>query len=148
MKQLGIAFLCIVLAAPALGQTLVATHTIRAQSVLTSADLRLVEGNTVGAVTAIEDALGLETRVTLYAGRPVRIGDLGAPAIIERNQLVTLTYKSGGLQIMADGRALGRAGIGDVVRVMNLGSRQTVSGLVRADGSIVVGSTGSSALTN
>jgi flagellar basal body P-ring formation protein FlgA len=49
---------------------------------------------------------------------------------------------------MADGRALGRAGIGDVVRVMNLGSRQTVSGLVLADGSIVVGSTGSSALTN
>lgn len=148
MKSVLATILICLLASPVLAQTLVATHTIRAQSVLTAADVQLIEGSVPGAVVAVEDALGLETRVTLYAGRPVRMGDLGEPAIVERNQLVTLTYRSSGLEILADGRSLGRASVGDMLRVMNLGSRQTVSGLVQADGSVVVGSSGSTNLTN
>ena len=34
---------------------------------------------------------------------------------------------------------MGRAGIGDSLRVMNLNSRSTVTGIVQADGTVAVG---------
>jgi flagella basal body P-ring formation protein FlgA len=50
-----------------------------------------------------------------------------------------MSYASGPLRIVTDGRALDRAGAGEFVRVMNLTSKQTVTGVVAADGSIEVG---------
>ena len=70
---------------------------------------------------------------------PLRPEDLGAPALVERNQIVSLVYRSGGLVILADGRALARGAEGDVIRVMNLASKTTVSGRVGPDGRILVG---------
>jgi flagella basal body P-ring formation protein FlgA len=78
----------------------------------------------------------------------VRSGEVGPPALVERNQVVALIYKGGGLVISAEGRSLGRAGVGEIIRVMNLTSRQTVSGLVLADGTVVVGTTSQTTLTN
>lgn len=131
---------CILLASPppVFAQTVIAARTIRAQSVLTPDDVRLIEDEHPGAFDAIEELVGLEARVALYAGRPIRPGEVGPPAIIERNQIVTLLFQQSGLEIIAEGRALGRAGADDWLRVMNLASRQTVSGRVRADGIIIV----------
>jgi flagella basal body P-ring formation protein FlgA len=84
-------------------------------------------------------AVGMEARVAIYAGRPVRAQDLGAPALVERNQLVPLIYLSGGLAISTEGRALARGAAGEVIRVMNLSSRNTVNGRVGPDGAIYVG---------
>ena len=50
-----------------------------------------------------------------------------------------MSYASGPLRIVTDGRALDRAAAGELVRVMNLASKQTVTGMVAADGSIEVG---------
>jgi len=77
--------------------------------------------------------------VVLYPGRPILSGDLGAPAVVERNQTVTLIYRQGSLLIATDARALGRAGVGDMLRVMNLASRSTVSGQVDEAGRVIVG---------
>lgn len=71
-------------------------------------------------------------------GRPLRPGDIGPPAIIERNDLVTLIFRQGGLTIAAEGRSLGRGSVGEAVRVMNLSSRTTVTGRVKQDGSVEV----------
>jgi len=76
--------------------------------------------------------------VVLYAGRPIRPGDVGPPALIERNQIVTLHYRSGPLTIAAEARALGRAAAGEEVRVMNLASRSTVTGTVTETGGVVI----------
>ena len=127
---------------PAGADSLVATHTIRAQTVLTATDFALVEAEIPGALTDPGDAIGLEARVTLYAGRPIAAADVGAAALIERNQTVTLVFISGGLSILTEGRALDRGGPGDVIKVMNLTSRTTVSGTVSADGSVIVNSFG------
>jgi flagella basal body P-ring formation protein FlgA len=48
-------------------------------------------------------------------------------------------FNAGALSITTDGRALDRAGVGELLRVMNLASRQIVTGSVAADGSIEVG---------
>jgi hypothetical protein len=71
--------------------------------------------------------------------RPVRAADLGPPAVVERNQIVGLAYRSGGLAILTEGRALARGGVGDVIRVMNLASRATVTGTIGPDGLVAVG---------
>lgn len=130
-------------ATPGAADTIVAAHTIRAQAILSAADVVVVPGSIVGAYTAIDEIVGQEARVAIYAGRPVRHEEVGPPAVIERNQIVTLIYASPTLNIVAEGRALGRAGVGDLLKVMNLTSRQTVTGAVRKDGTVSVSPTAS-----
>jgi len=111
-------------------RTVVAARPIRAKAVIDAADLTVTPGATPGALSQPSEAVGMEARVAIYAGWPVRGADLAPPAVVELNALVTLMFSSGGLSIQTDGRALGRAGVGERVRVMNLDSRATVTGLV------------------
>lgn len=122
------------LAGPVAADTLIAARTIPAQAVIGPADIALRGETTPGALSDPVLAVGMEARVALYAGRPIRPGDLGPPAVVERNQLVTLIYEGNGLAISTEGRALGRAGPGDVIQVMNLSSRMTVTAQIAADG--------------
>lgn len=131
--------ICLSLAQPGLAETLVASRTIRSQAVLGPADVALIAAEVPGALDRPEAAIGLEARVMLYAGRPIRAADLGPPALVERNQIVLLEYRNGTLSLTAEGRALGRAGAGEAVRVMNLASRGTVRGVVAEDGRVRVG---------
>ncbi|ALG88977.1 MULTISPECIES: flagellar basal body P-ring formation chaperone FlgA [Actibacterium] len=131
--------LLLLLAAPAGADTLVAARTIRAMAILGPQDLALIAAPVPGALTRPEEVIGMESRVILYAGRPIRPGDIGPPAIVERNQIVLLHYRQSGLSITTEGRALGRAGAGDVVRVMNLASRTSVTGRVSETGEVFVG---------
>ena len=147
MKSLFLLFL-LVSAAPAQAQSVIAARTLRAQTVISAQDVTLSEATIPGAYTALDEVIGLETRVALYAERPVRSGEVGPPALVERNQIVPLIYQTGSLLIQAEGRALDRAGIGETIRVMNLASRQTVSGRIRADGTIAVGSATTTFLAN
>lgn len=128
-------------------ETLVAARTIRSQAILGPGDVAVIDKSVPGALTDAAEVVGLEARVVLYAGRPIRPGDVGPAAIVERNQIVTLIYRQGALSILADARALGRAGVGDAVRVMNLASRSTVTGIVRGDGTVTVGGPDRSGMT-
>lgn len=119
-------------------QTLLASRTIRAQALIGPEDIALSPDSVPGALSDPTQALGLEARVVLYAGRPIRPGDLGPPAVIDRNQIVALRYNVGRLVITTEGRALGRAGVGETVRVMNLDSRTTVTGRVSPEGNVDV----------
>lgn len=136
MKLLVAALL---MAQPAFADSVVATRTIRAQAVIAPDDLTLVAAEVPDALTTIAQAIGLEARVTIYAGRPLRLSDLGSATLVERNQVVPLIYLAGELAIATEGRALGRGGEGEVIRVINLASRSTVSGRVGPDGAVYVG---------
>jgi len=123
-----------------------AARTLRARTILTAADVVLQKSAVQGPVSDISQVVGLEARVVIYQGRPISLSDVGPAAIIDRNQIVTLVYSNGPLLIRADGRSLGRAGIGDSIKVMNLTSRKTVRGIVDTTGAVVVG-TGLAGLT-
>lgn len=127
------------LPASAMADSVVATRTIRAQSVIAAQDVAMVPAEITGALTATDAAVGLEAKVTLFAGRPVRAADLAAPALIQRNQVVPVVYQVAGLTIRTDGRALERGGAGAVIKVMNLASHLTVQGAISPDGSVRVG---------
>jgi flagellar basal body P-ring formation protein FlgA len=139
MRAAGLLVLACLAAQAAEAQTVVPVRPIRAQTVIGPADVALEEHATPGALTAIEQAVGREARETLYPGRPVLAAQVGAPAVIERNQVVRMRFAEGALSIATEGRALDRGAVGDSIRVMNLSSRQIVTGQVAEDGSIEVG---------
>lgn len=124
--------------APVAAESVVAARNIRAHEVLSEDDVRLSEQAQQGAARRIQDVVGLETRSTIYAGRPVAVADLAPPAIVERNETVRLNYHNAGLAIATVGRSLDRAAAGESVRVLNLSSRDTVTGIVMIDGSVSV----------
>ena len=132
-------FVAMLAAGAVLAQSVTTVRVVRSQTVLQAEDLVLAQASVPGGIAAIEAAVGQEAKVALYPGRPILDGQIGAPALVERNQVVRMSYASGPLRIVTDGRVLDRAGAGEPVRVMNLTSRQTVSGTVAADGSIEVG---------
>ncbi|MEM6557870.1 MAG: flagellar basal body P-ring formation chaperone FlgA [Pseudomonadota bacterium] len=84
------------------------------------------------------DLLGREVRRTVYAGQSIRPQDTRSARLVKRNQLVTLKYMKGPLEISLTGRALGEAGENESATVLNLESRQVVEGIVQAGGWIWV----------
>jgi flagella basal body P-ring formation protein FlgA len=132
--------LLLLLANPALADSLVAARTLRAHSVLAPDDMVLVAADLPGALTSPDLAVGQETRVAIYAGRPILATALGPAALVERNQTVLLIYRSAGLTISTEGRALDRGAEGARIKVMNLASKSTVTGVIGPGGVVHVGS--------
>ena len=117
---------------------LIALRTIRATALIGPDDIGPASAPIPGGLHDPGTVIGQEARVIIHAGRPIRPGDIGPPALVERNGSVDLLFRHGTLTIRAEGRALGRAGAGDTVRVMNLASRNTVTGRVLPDGTVQV----------
>lgn len=130
--------ICSCFSTQAFSETLLASRTLPARTIISEADLTVIAGETPGAATSITDVLGKETRATIYSGHPVFLSTLSEPAVIERNQFATLVYQIGGLTISAEGRAMERGAAGELVRVMNLSSRTIVQGVVQQDATISV----------
>lgn len=131
-------FIALFLGTQSLADTVVPAHTIRAQTRISATDLLVREVDVAGAFSDPLDVIGQETKVSLYAGRPIRAADIGPPALVQRNQLVTLNYKKGSLVIKAEARALGRAAAGEHIQVMNLSSKTTLVAKVLPDGTLQV----------
>lgn len=135
-----LALTCLLLACgQAMAEIVVPTRTIRANEPLLLDDFELRPGELNGVVNTLSFLEGLESRVPLYVGRPIRLQDVGPPALVNRNEIVVLVFASRGLEIRTDGRALSRGALGDRVRVMNLASRSTLFGTVAEDGTVYVG---------
>lgn len=137
MRLLSVA-LFLALGTPALAEILVPARTIRPKEIIGAQDLVPKSADVPGAVTQADEVIGQEARVALYPGRPIRFADIGPPAIVDRNDVVPLIFTRGGLTIVTEGRAMGRGATGEIIRVMNLSSRSTVTGRIRSDGSIEV----------
>ena len=93
----------------------------------------------VGADAATRDrAVGMQARRQLRAGQAVRAADLAKPDLVQRDQNVTLIYEAVGLYLTVRGKALENGTEGDVVNVMNLQSKRTVSGTVTGRGQVSI----------
>ncbi|HEV7409309.1 MAG TPA: flagellar basal body P-ring formation chaperone FlgA, partial [Bradyrhizobium sp.] len=75
-----------------------------------------------------DGAVGMQARRQLRAGQALRVTDLAKPDLVTRDQNVTLIYESSGLYLTIRGKALEGGTEGDVVNVLNLQSKRTVSG--------------------
>jgi flagella basal body P-ring formation protein FlgA len=89
-------------------------------------------------VAGRDGAVGMQARRQLRAGQALRVGDLTKPDLVTRDQNVTLIYESSGLYLTIRGKALEGGSEGDVVNVLNLQSKRTVSGIVVGRGQVSV----------
>lgn len=128
------ALILILITGTASADTVVTTRTLPATSLIGPDDVALRDQVIPGAAKHLKDVIGMETKVALYSGRPIAIADLRFPAIVERNQVISLIYQTGSLHIKTEGRALDRAGPGDLIPIMNLASRNTIIARIGMDG--------------
>jgi flagellar basal body P-ring formation protein FlgA len=75
-------------------------------------------------------AVGMQMRRQLRAGQALRTADLAKPDLVQRDDNVTLIYETSGIYLTIRGKALDGGTEGDVVSVLNLQSKRTVSGVV------------------
>ncbi|HPE46802.1 MAG TPA: flagellar basal body P-ring formation chaperone FlgA [Hyphomonas sp.] len=109
----------------------IASDVIRAGDRVTLANVTTEEGDTVSAENPL---IGQEVRRTVYKGQAITPDNTRAPMLVKRNQVVTLKYINGALEITTTGRALGEAGLNETVTVLNQSSKQTVQGVVQESG--------------
>ncbi len=81
---------------------------------------------------------GREVRRTVYSGQTISASNTRPARIVERNQIVTLKYVSGPMEITASGRAMSAAALNESVRVLNTTSRNMIQGTVQEGGWVLV----------
>jgi flagellar basal body P-ring formation protein FlgA len=89
-------------------------------------------------VASRDRAVGMQARKQMRTGQALRSADLAKPDLVTRDQNVTLIYDSSGLYLTIRGKALEGGTEGDVVNVLNLQSKRTVSGVVVGRGQVSV----------
>jgi flagellar basal body P-ring formation protein FlgA len=83
-------------------------------------------------------AVGMQARHAMRTGQALRVADLAKPDLVQRDQNVTLIYQSAGLYLTIRGKSLDNGTEGDVVSVVNLQSKRTVSGTVIGRGQVSI----------
>jgi flagella basal body P-ring formation protein FlgA len=91
-----------------------------------------------GEAASRDRALGMQMRRAIRAGQPLKTADLAKPDLVQRDQTVTLIFESAGLYLTVRGKALENGTEGDVVNVLNLQSKRTVSGTVIGRGQVAI----------
>lgn len=95
---------------------------------------------TIGRSTVIDinSIIGKTPRRYLQSGKPMRIADLRLPVLVTKGKLVMLTLQNKHMLITAQGRALENGAKGEVIRVANTRSRQTVQGVVTGTNRVTI----------
>jgi flagellar basal body P-ring formation protein FlgA len=90
------------------------------------------------AIADIHAAAGLAARHALRPGQPLREADLMKPAIVQRNETVTIVYEAPGLTLTLRGQAQDSGALGDTVNVLNVESKRLVQGVVSGPARVTV----------
>lgn len=127
------------LPAPAFAQSVEATRALSRGMIVTLDDVALSDREARrGEAQRFDQVIGKEVKRSVYRGRAIRLASLGAPTLVERNDIVELTYRAGTLSLRAEGRAMRAGGMGELVRVMNLDSRTIITGRISGPGRVEV----------
>jgi flagella basal body P-ring formation protein FlgA len=89
-------------------------------------------------VTAVRQLIGQEPRYQLRPGNPIRTAELQKPVAVAKNSAVTMMVRTKFMTLTAQGRAAEDGSIGDVIRVTNVQSKQTVDARVEGPGQVSV----------
>jgi flagellar basal body P-ring formation protein FlgA len=90
------------------------------------------------AVTDPHNAAGLAARHELRPGQPLHDADLMKPAVVQRNDIVTIVYAAPGLSLTLRGQAQDAGALGDTINVLNVQSKRMVQAVVSAAGRVTV----------
>ena len=112
----------------------VPTRPVAPGEMLTAADLALRQVPEAqlqpDTLTDPADAVGLEARRALPAGRMIRGREVAAPVLVRRGEPVTVVYATGRLEITTAGTALAAGRRGEPIQVQNSASGEVRRGIV------------------
>ncbi|MCK7595173.1 flagellar basal body P-ring formation chaperone FlgA [Pseudomarimonas salicorniae] len=91
-----------------------------------------------GVIPANQPLDGLTARRALAPGSVLMSHDAQSPRVIRRGDPVVLVSRAGGIEVRANGKALGAAGVDERVSVENISSRRVVNGQVLPSGEVLV----------
>lgn len=122
-------------------EVLTYTRSLNAGEIVQPTDLTWIK---VAAVPAdspsdAEAVIGQAAKRPLRAGAVVLARDVGAATVIKPGDVVTVTYEADGVQLSLEGKAMGTAGVGEALTVLNTQSKKTVQAMVTGPGQAVVG---------
>lgn len=120
----------------------VVVRALQAGHVLTAADLTTVERDSAhlppGAVGDVQALVGQVLRYSVAAGQPLVRSMLTGPLLVHYGQMVSLVAQGMGVRLVALGQAMADGRVGQSVLVRNVQSGRVVSGVVDAQGQVVV----------
>jgi flagellar basal body P-ring formation protein FlgA len=119
----------------------VLTRNVERNDVLKSSDVmteRRPKAEVGGDAAVRNRAVGMQMRRQLRAGQALKVADLVKPDLVQRDDNVTLIFESTGLYLTIRGKALEAGTEGDVVNVLNLQSKRTVTGVVIGRGQVAI----------
>ncbi|WP_375176195.1 flagellar basal body P-ring formation chaperone FlgA [Pseudooceanicola sp.] len=89
-------------------------------------------------VTIPEKLVGMEVRRMLTQGRPIMTQSVTKPIIIDRGDRISIRYDDGLLALSAPGKALADAHQGQEIRVVNLASNTSLTGIATGEGIVEI----------
>lgn len=123
------------------GNYVTTTRPLAAGQALQASDLAILSGDIsrlpTGVVTEPGSAIGKTLRNSLGAGQPLRNDQLLAPLVIRQGQTVRVISEGSGFAVSGEGKAMNNAAEGQLAQI-RMSSGQTLSGIARADGSVLI----------
>ncbi|MFT6659592.1 flagellar basal body P-ring formation chaperone FlgA [Maritalea sp.] len=86
----------------------------------------------------LPDLVGKSLTRAVRGGAMVKVSDLSEPILINRNEQVTILYRSGQLKLTVKGQALNSATQNQMVSVLNLMSKRTIQGIAIGAGTVLI----------
>ena len=122
-------------------ETAVLMRDVERGDILKSSDVvvdRRPKAEITGEAAGRDRAVGMQLRRSIRSGQALKAADLAKPDLVQRDQTVTLVFQSAGLYLTVRGKSLDNGTEGDVVNVLNLQSKRTVSGTVIGRGQVAI----------
>ncbi len=85
-------------------------------------------------ISDMDTLIGQTVKRPVRAGKMLVTSDVQTPVAVGKGEHLTLIYKAGAMQLTTGARALETGGIGDIINVMNIQSRQSVEAKITSPG--------------
>lgn len=86
-----------------------------------------------------DQVIGLATKRPLRAGAAVQARDVAAAQVVQQGEIITVTYRDGGIALSLQAKALSGATVGEAINCQNTLSKKTIQAVVTGPGQAVVG---------
>lgn len=115
----------------------VVKENIQTGRIINASDLEFIQIKesdfTSDTIADAQSLIGMTSRRLILAGHPVKESETIAPKIIARGDVVTLNLQQGVLSLSTQAKALENGAKGDLIRVVNTASNQTLQAEVTGE---------------
>lgn len=122
---------------------------IRSGDVISENDLQLrnfpLSATRSDVVTDLSSLIGKSPVRTISMNRPIRGQEIAMPSVVKKNDLVKMTYKSGGMLISDNGQAMEDGAQGSLINVRNVASKKMIRAMVISANEVEIAPAGAQA---